>query len=193
MALRCPTSLRRRLPTALTVDSMRIRSPDGTDRAQLGLFLHAYRDLGRQTPRVERVLAVGRAFLAATGLAAIYLDPTEPARFATLTYALLAAYALYSVAILVVDRRGFDVAVRFARILHAVDILWASALTFFSEGPLSPFFSFSFSYSWLPRTVGASERRSQRLPLSSSLFSYRRSSPPWVRGVTRGSQVHLST
>jgi len=108
----------------------------------VSLFLHAYRDLGRHTPRVERVLAVGRAFLATTGLAAIYLDPTEPARFATLMYGLLTAYALYSLAILVADRRGRRVTTRLARGLHAVDILWASALTFFSEGPLSPFFLF---------------------------------------------------
>jgi signal transduction histidine kinase len=108
----------------------------------VALFLRAYRDLGPQTPRVERVLAVGRAFLATTGFAAIYLDPTEPARFATLMYALLAGYALYSVAILAVARRGFPVTARFARTLHAIDILWASALTFFSEGPLSPFFLF---------------------------------------------------
>jgi len=108
----------------------------------VGLFLRAYRDLGHQAPRVERVLAVGRAFLATTGLAAIYLDPTEPARFATLMYALLAGYAVYSIAILAVARRGFPVTRRFAHALHAIDILWASALTFFSEGPVSPFFLF---------------------------------------------------
>jgi signal transduction histidine kinase len=109
---------------------------------RVGLFLRAYRDLGHQTPRVERVLAVGRAFLATTGLAAIYLDPTEPARFATLMYALLAGYAVYSIAILAVARRGFLVTRRFAHASHTIDILWASALTFFSEGPVSPFFLF---------------------------------------------------
>ena len=85
---------------------------------------------------------MGRAFLATTGLGAIYLDPTEPARFATLMYALLAGYAVYSLAILAVDRIGLLVTARSAHALHAIDILWASALTFFSEGPLSPFFLF---------------------------------------------------
>lgn len=109
---------------------------------RVGRFLHRYRDLGSHTARVERVLAVGRGFLATTGLAAIYLDPTEPARFATLMYGLLACYAVYSLGILGADRLGRRFTTRNARVLHAVDILWASALTFFSEGPLSPFFLF---------------------------------------------------
>jgi signal transduction histidine kinase len=88
------------------------------------------------------VLAVGRAFLATSGLAAIYLDPTEPARFATLMYGLLAGFAAYSLAILALDRAGLPMTARYARTLHAIDILWASALTLFSEGPLSPFFLF---------------------------------------------------
>jgi signal transduction histidine kinase len=105
-------------------------------------FLADYRFPRHQAPRVERILAVGRTFLTISALVAIYLDPTEPARFARLTYGLLSSYALYSVAVLVIVRRTARVGPRLALALHGVDILWVSALTFFSEGPVSPFFLF---------------------------------------------------
>lgn len=103
-------------------------------------FLAAYRSSRRQAPRVERILAVGRAFLAISGLTAIYLDPTEPARFAGLMYALLTSYAVYSVVVLAVIRRNVRLGLHLSIALHGIDILWASALTFFSQGPVSPFF-----------------------------------------------------
>lgn len=105
-------------------------------------FLAEYRSMARQVPRLERILAVSRAFLAVTGLAAIYFDPTEPARFATLVYALLAAYAVYSLIVLAtvqqLVRRGTSAVLA----LHGIDILWTAAITFFSHGPVSPFFLF---------------------------------------------------
>ena len=105
-------------------------------------FLDAYRSTARQTPRLERILAVGRAFLAVCALVAIYFDPTEPARFATLTYALLAVYAVYSLAVLVSVHHLVRLGPRAVLGLHGIDILWASAMTFFSQGPVSPFFLF---------------------------------------------------
>ena len=105
-------------------------------------FLADYRTPRHQAPRIERILAVGRAFLTISALAAIYLDPTEPTRFAGLTYVLLLSYALYSIAVLIVVRRVARVGPRLGLALQAVDILWVSALTFFSEGPVSPFFLF---------------------------------------------------
>lgn len=92
--------------------------------------------------RVERVLASGRAFLTVSGLVAIYLDPTEPARLAELTYAVLAAYALYSVLALVVIHRARRVQSSHGLVLQGLDILWTSILTFVSQGPVSPFFLF---------------------------------------------------
>lgn len=104
-------------------------------------FLESYRSPRHHAPRVERILAFGRAFLTISALCAIYLDPTEPTRFAGLMYGLLLGYALYSVTILVIVRI-VRVGARLALALHGMDILWASALTFFSEGPVSPFFLF---------------------------------------------------
>ena len=104
--------------------------------------------------RLERVLAVGRAFLTVTALAAIYVDPTEPTRLASLTYGILSAYAIYSVLVLALVHRAPRVTPRHAQMLHGADILWTSVLTFISEGPVSPFFLFflfallSAAYRW---------------------------------------------
>jgi signal transduction histidine kinase len=108
----------------------------------------------RPIARLERVLAVGRAFLTVSGLAAIYLDPTQPARLAAVTYAVLAAYAVYSVIVLVYVHRTARVSVAHGHVLHGFDMLWTAALTFVSEGPVSPFFLFflfvvlSAAYRW---------------------------------------------
>ena len=96
----------------------------------------------RTAAQIERVLAVGRACLTVTALGAIYLDPTEPARFAALTYAVLVAYALYSLVVLALVHRAARVSRRHVYVLHLFDILWASGLTFISQGPVSPFFLF---------------------------------------------------
>jgi hypothetical protein len=91
---------------------------------------------------VERVVAVGRAFLTVTALAAIYVDPTEPSRLAGVTYTIMSAYAVYSMIVLAIVHRSGRLVGRDVRVLHGLDILWASALTFLSEGPVSPFFLF---------------------------------------------------
>ncbi len=131
-------------------------TPDPLSRGQPGLiasrlgssmrvtsaFLRTYRDHGRSAARLERVLAVGRAFLTVTALGAIYLDPTEPSRLAAITYGALLAYAAYSLAVLAWIHSGPPIVPLHGRLLHGIDILWASALTFVSEGPVSPFFLF---------------------------------------------------
>ena len=91
---------------------------------------------------MERVLAVGRAFLTVTGLIAIYLDPTEPVRLREITYGVLLAYAFYSLAVLAYVHGSVRLTPRHGRLLHGADILWTSALTFVSQGPVSPFFLF---------------------------------------------------
>jgi signal transduction histidine kinase len=88
------------------------------------------------------VLAIGRAFLTVSGFIAIYLDPTEPARLREITYAVLLAYALYSLVVLALVHASTRLTPTHGLILHSFDILWTSALTFVSEGPVSPFFLF---------------------------------------------------
>ena len=74
--------------------------------------------------------------------AAIYLDPSQPSRLAAVTYAVLAAYAVFSVTVLVYVHRAQRLSVVHGQILHGCDVLWTAALTFVSEGPVSPFFLF---------------------------------------------------
>lgn len=111
-------------------------------RLRLARFLETYRAAGRHALRFERALAVGRAFLAVSGLVAIFIDPTEPGRFATLVYTLLATYAAYSVVLLLAMRRSAQLPPGASVTLHGIDLAWVAALTFFSEGPVSPFFLF---------------------------------------------------
>lgn len=124
---------------------------------------HAAAPVATSAPaeRVERVLAVGRAFLTVTALAAIYLDPSEPARLREITYGVLLAYAVYSLAVLAAVQRATRLTPRHTYAFHGLDILWASALTFVSQGPVSPFFLFflfvvlASAYRWgLRETVG---------------------------------------
>lgn len=105
-------------------------------------FLQDYRSAGRPPVQLERVLAVGRAFLTVSGLVAIYLDPTEPSRLRGVTYGVLLAYALYSMGVLLYVHKSARLTPRHGRVLHGLDVAWTSALTFVSEGPLSPFFLF---------------------------------------------------
>jgi signal transduction histidine kinase len=105
-------------------------------------FLRDYRSVGPPPGQLERVLSVGRAFLTVSGLIAIYLDPTEPSRLRAVTYAVLCAYAVYSIAVLMYVHRSADLTRLHGRVFHALDIVWTSALTFVSEGPVSPFFLF---------------------------------------------------
>ena len=114
--------------------------------------------------RAESVLGTGRAFLATSGLLAIYLDPTEPTRYTTIAYALLTAYALHSLGLMLWLRwRPSGPALRLAA--HSIDILFAAVITLFTEGANSPLFVFFFfvllaaAYRWGQRetlaTAGA--------------------------------------
>src|SRR5262245_9563210 len=93
-------------------------------------FLRQYREIGRPAARSERVLAIGRAFLTVSALVAIYLDPSEPARLREITYAVLLGYAAYSLGLLAFVHSSSRVTEADAKILHALDILWSSLLTF---------------------------------------------------------------
>jgi signal transduction histidine kinase len=105
-------------------------------------LVRAYRSQGQPVVRLERVLAVGRAFLAVTALVAIYLDPTEPIRLSALVYGLLAAYAIYSVCVLAVVHNAARLTPFQGLALHGIDVLWTSVVTILTEGPVSPFFIF---------------------------------------------------
>ena len=108
------------------------------------LFLkHRFQRLhSEDSTRVEESLAVARAFIVCAALIAIYVDPTEPSRFAALGYSLLILNVVYSIALLAYLRSVSEVSARLQVYIHAVDVFWAALLSFFSLGPGSVFFVF---------------------------------------------------
>ncbi len=117
-------------------------SATGGPAARMVNFLRQHPGQGHAAARLERVLAIGRAFLTVWGLVAVYVDPTEPSGLAELSYGLLVGYALYSVIVLVFVERTTRLAPRDGEFLHGIDIVWTAALTFVSNGVSSPFFLF---------------------------------------------------
>jgi signal transduction histidine kinase len=98
--------------------------------------------------RVERVIAFARVLVSAIALLAIWLDPTEPARYASFTYGLAGTYTLASIGALVWLRRRSTFSRAEGLCAHVVDIALAASLTLLTEGPNSPFFTF-FVYTLL--------------------------------------------
>ncbi|MBI4464359.1 MAG: hypothetical protein HY647_06605 [Acidobacteria bacterium] len=109
-------------------------------------FLNRLRPLADagEALRAEQLLALGRTFLAVGSLVAIYLDPSEPTRYAPLAYTSLLLYVLYSVAVLFALRARQECSSRLSLVLHVIDLIWPAYLTTFTEGPNSPFFPFFF-------------------------------------------------
>jgi hypothetical protein len=96
--------------------------------------------------RVEHLLVVWRLLLAAVSLAAVYLDPTEPLRFAALCRGLLAAYVAFSAAVWVLLRLQPAVVLRWTPALLVVDIVLPGIVTALTSGFGSPFFAlFTFT------------------------------------------------
>lgn len=129
--------------------------------------------------RLERVLAAGRALLAMTALAAIYIDPTEPSRYTHLAYGLLAAYVVFSLTVLLRLRFRTEFSRRTILLIHGADVIWATVICLFTEGPNSPFFLFfvfvlcAAAYRWrLVETVATAALMVGILIGEAALLSY---------------------
>lgn len=102
--------------------------------------------------RAERFIAAGRVVLATSSLFAVWLDPTEPAKFARVAYSLLVAYVVYSSFIALLVWRSDDPAGRQRAVTHAVDLAFFSLFIFFTAGPASPFTAY-FVFSMVCATL----------------------------------------
>jgi signal transduction histidine kinase len=88
----------------------------------------------------DRMIATLRFVLASAALLTTYIDPSEPARYAGMTYVTLALYIVYSaVMLLLTTRRSLLV---LARNAHWVDVGWYVVLIGLSSGTNSVFFFF---------------------------------------------------
>lgn len=90
--------------------------------------------------RIENGLAWARLSLSFFSLIAIYLDPTEPTRYAAIAYTLLVLYLLHSINVIFLLRGKNDVSDRFTWMVQSLDLVFPASITIFTEGPNSPFF-----------------------------------------------------
>ena len=88
----------------------------------------------------ERLISSGRAILGGFLLLAIWLDPSEPSRFASLTYSILAGYVGYALILAFLTRRRLSHGSGLQLVTHAIDMLVFAVLVFFTRGTNSPFF-----------------------------------------------------
>ena len=95
----------------------------------------------RQT-RPERLVAFGRLVLAASSLLAIWLDPAEPAKYAALTYALLAGYLTYALLLMVWAALTNWFSRYFGLGTHLIDLAISGTLLYLTEGSASPLFAY---------------------------------------------------
>ncbi len=102
--------------------------------------------------RAERFIAAGRVVLAASSLFAVWLDPTEPAKYARVAYSLLVSYVVYSTFILLLVWRSDEPAGRQRTVTHAVDLAFFSLFIYFTAGPASPFTAY-FVFSMVCATL----------------------------------------
>jgi signal transduction histidine kinase len=102
--------------------------------------------------RAERLIAAGRLVLAAFSLLAIWFDPTEPSKYAEVTYVLLCVYLAYSLVVAVRVWRSPGPLARLPVVTHTVDLAVFSLFMYLTEGPTSPFFAY-FVFSLLAATL----------------------------------------
>ena len=96
---------------------------------------------GMWTPRVrpERLIGAARVVLAVFTLFAVWLDPTEPDKYAELAYGLMVAYLAYAGIVAAVVWRLSRLSRAWPIVTHAIDLLFFSLFIFFTSGPGSPF------------------------------------------------------
>jgi signal transduction histidine kinase len=97
------------------------------------------RTASRARLRPERLIAAGRIVLGISALFAVWLDPTEPAKYAQVAYGLLVAYVVYAVSVAAIMWRVDGVSTRWPAFTHAADLVFFSLFIFFTAGPGSPF------------------------------------------------------
>jgi hypothetical protein len=91
-----------------------------------------------QRMRPERLIAAGRVVLAVSSLFAVWLDPDEPIRYATVAYGVLLAYVVYAVTVATLLWRVEAVPRLWPVVTHAADLACFSLFIFFTD-PTSPF------------------------------------------------------
>src|SRR6266540_2442009 len=90
--------------------------------------------------RAERVIAGSRVVLAVSTLLTVWLDPSEPSKYAESAFTLTTLYSVYSVVLFVIGWVAAPIPLDWAFGTHVVDLAMFSVFMFLTEGPASPFF-----------------------------------------------------
>jgi signal transduction histidine kinase len=93
-----------------------------------------------QQSRIERLIAITRVVMAVAALLAIWLDPSQPARYAQVAYTCLVSYTIYALAIALLVWQAVVFLRRLQLITHVLDLAFFSVLIYLTEGRASPFF-----------------------------------------------------
>jgi len=110
-----------------------------------------------QPIRRERLIAGCRVVLAVFSLFALWLDPSEPARFARLAYGLVAAYVLFSLLLALWVWSAKATPAALPLLVHGVDLALYCVIISVTAGPTSPFFLY-FVFALAAATVRWQER-----------------------------------
>ncbi len=92
--------------------------------------------------RAERLIAGGRVVLAVSSLFAVWRDPSEPAKYASVAYSVLVAYVVYALGVALVVWRHRAPPRLQGWLTHLFDLTFFSAFMYFTSGPASPFIAY---------------------------------------------------
>jgi signal transduction histidine kinase len=110
-----------------------------------------------------------RLALAAAALLIIFVDPSEPDRFVTLTYTLLVLYTVYSGALVLLALRKSRLFPFIQAWSHWLDMGWYTVLIALSSGTNSLFF-FGFFFSILTASFGRGYRSGMATTVASAII-----------------------
>lgn len=102
--------------------------------------------------RAERLIATSRLVLAAFSLLAVWLDPYTPTAHGQMLYLLLLGYVGFALAVALVVWLSHAPLSRLGFGSHVLDLSLFCVLTYLTEGPTSPFFTY-FMFSIVGATL----------------------------------------
>lgn len=149
-------------------------------------FLSRLRATGLQfeDPRVERVLAFSRLFLAVTSLIAWRVRPATGAPYYNLGLVVLLGYTIHSLVLLVLLRKRVEPGRGFVLWAQVSDIVWPALLCLFTDPPNSVFFVFflfamiAAAFRWgFAETMATAEVSAALLLLQAAMVAY---GPLWL-------------
>ena len=112
------------------------------------------RVVGDYAPRIraERLIATSRVVLAAFSLLAVWLDPYTPTTHGQTLYILLMGYVGFALAVAAVVWLAHAPLAQLGLGSHVLDVSLFCVLTYLTEGPTSPFFTY-FMFSLVGATL----------------------------------------